>query len=121
MTNKQRGGFGTRLYNAREKAGLSQQEMADAIGIHLGTYGNWETGRITRPDLDNLRVAVDILRRRGAGNHIDVGYLLHGETANEGELERLRSDVADLGRQLEDRLDRQMRELRSALGLDEQP
>ena len=35
----------------RENAGLSQQAIADALGVKVQTVGNWESGR-TRPTLD---------------------------------------------------------------------
>lgn len=35
--------FGERIRKARRHAGLSQQEMADALGIKVQRYSNWET------------------------------------------------------------------------------
>jgi len=34
--------FGDRLAAARETAGLSQKQLAERLGVKLGTYRNWE-------------------------------------------------------------------------------
>lgn len=44
----------------REKAGLSQRELASAINISQAAISQWESGE-TQPTLDNLRKAADIL------------------------------------------------------------
>lgn len=36
--------FGDRLRKARRAAGLSQQELADAIGVKVQRLSNWEAG-----------------------------------------------------------------------------
>lgn len=46
-------GFGDQLRTARERAGLSQQELADKAGISIDSVQNWEQGR-TRPRLPAL-------------------------------------------------------------------
>lgn len=35
------------LASIRNRAGLSQQNMADALGIKKRTYGSWERGEVT--------------------------------------------------------------------------
>lgn len=35
------------LSSVRIRAGLSQQDMADALGIKKRTYGSWERGEVT--------------------------------------------------------------------------
>ncbi len=47
-----------RLY--REKAGLSQRELAYAIGVSQAAVAQWENGT-SQPTLDNLRKVADIL------------------------------------------------------------
>ena len=42
-------GLGTRLRQARKRAGMTQEETADALGIASHSVSMWETGR-TRPD-----------------------------------------------------------------------
>jgi transcriptional regulator with XRE-family HTH domain len=46
-------GFGVQLRTARERAGLSQQKLADKAGISVDSIQNWEQGR-TRPRLPAL-------------------------------------------------------------------
>lgn len=36
--------LGINLMLRRREAGLSQQDIADAIGVSVGTVGNWERG-----------------------------------------------------------------------------
>lgn len=36
----------TRLKEARRAAGLSQKEAAQLFGVSIGTYRNWEQGRV---------------------------------------------------------------------------
>lgn len=44
----------------REKAGMSQRDLAYAIGVSQSAVAQWETG-IAQPTLDNLRKVADIL------------------------------------------------------------
>jgi transcriptional regulator with XRE-family HTH domain len=41
-SNKQRTEFGRRVYEARTAKGLSQAQVADALGITQASYGAWE-------------------------------------------------------------------------------
>lgn len=36
----------TRLKEARKSSGLSQQDASEQLGVSLGTYRNWEQGRV---------------------------------------------------------------------------
>lgn len=36
--------FGPELKSLRETRGLSQEDVASALGVRLGTYGSWERG-----------------------------------------------------------------------------
>lgn len=36
----------TRLKEARKSSGLSQQDASEKLGVSLGTYRNWEQGRV---------------------------------------------------------------------------
>lgn len=36
----------TRLKEARKSSGLSQQDASERFGVSLGTYRNWEQGRV---------------------------------------------------------------------------
>ena len=35
--------LGTNLYNARKKSGLSQEEVAEKLGVSRQTISKWET------------------------------------------------------------------------------
>lgn len=41
-------GFADRLRKARRALGLGQQEIADALGVKIASYSNWEAG-VSRP------------------------------------------------------------------------
>lgn len=43
----------SRLKEAREKAGLTQQELSEATGIARSTIANYENGK-REPDIENL-------------------------------------------------------------------
>lgn len=43
----------------RVNTGMSQREFADAIGVHLNTVNNWETGK-REPTLSQLRKISEI-------------------------------------------------------------
>jgi len=76
---KERTPFGQRLHALREQAGLSQQQLADRIGLTQRAYAYWERHPVAlRPDqllslAQALNVSVDDLvgtnetRKRGAG------------------------------------------------------
>ena len=36
----------TRLKEARKSSGLSQQDASEKLGVSIGTYRNWEQGRV---------------------------------------------------------------------------
>ncbi len=36
--------FGKNLFRLRKKAGLSQEELAERVGVHLNTVSQWENG-----------------------------------------------------------------------------
>lgn len=36
----------TRLKEARKSSGLSQQDACEKLGVSIGTYRNWEQGRV---------------------------------------------------------------------------
>ena len=44
----------------REKAGMSQRDLANAIGVTQAAVAQWELGT-AQPTLDNLRRVADIL------------------------------------------------------------
>ncbi|WP_394405328.1 helix-turn-helix domain-containing protein [Streptococcus sp. 20-1249] len=53
---KQKGGcmlFNENLKQKRLERGLTQQEVADILGVFQGSYANWEKGN-REPNFDNL-------------------------------------------------------------------
>ena len=63
--------FGDRLRGLRERAGLTQEEVATALGLTRPAVGRWETGR-SRPRLDKLEQLAGILGTTAY-------YLLNGD------------------------------------------
>lgn len=50
-SKRQRSPFGQRLYELREAAGITQGEVALALGISQSTYSDWERGSVAiHPD-----------------------------------------------------------------------
>ena len=47
------GDFGERLKNLRKAAGMTQQELADKLNVHLQTVSKWERG-VSEPDISQL-------------------------------------------------------------------
>lgn len=45
--------FTNRLVQLRKKRGLTQQQIADEIGVNRGSYSNWEKGK-REPSFENL-------------------------------------------------------------------
>ena len=61
----------TRLIALRKERGLSQQAMADAIGIHANSWKKYETGQ-TQPSLEALKKIAMAL-------HVSTDFLLFEE------------------------------------------
>lgn len=60
--------FSNRLRDIRKLNGLSQQQLADLIGVSRQTLSKWETG-VALPDVDNLISLAEAL-------HVTTDYLL---------------------------------------------
>ena len=60
-----------KLKQARKKAGLSQEDVASAIGKSRSTYANYELAR-RKPTFLELKQIARVL-------HLDVNYLVEGE------------------------------------------
>ena len=94
LTDEERGPLGARLYHARLDAGLEQRDVAKKIGIAIGSYTKWETGKTDRPDIAHLRKAAKILK-------VDLPWRLTGErTCSPEALEALRAEMAAGSKQL---------------------
>ena len=78
-TKRERTPFGQRLHTLREQAGLSQQQLADKLGLTQRAYAHWERNPVAlRPDqllnlAQTLNVSVEDLvgtngmKKRGSG------------------------------------------------------
>ena len=63
--------FTSRLIALRKQRGLSQQAMADAIGIHANSWKKYETGQ-AQPSLD-------VLKKIAVALHVSTDFLLFDE------------------------------------------
>lgn len=61
----------SRLIELRKQRGLSQQAMADAIGIHANSWKKYETGQ-AQPSIDALKKIATTL-------HVSTDFLLFDE------------------------------------------
>ena len=52
--------FGNRLYQLRKKAGLSQKQLGDKVGLSNKTVSKWENG-LAKPSLDVVHMLADVL------------------------------------------------------------
>lgn len=50
----------TAIQDYREKSGMTQQELADVLGVTQGAVANWENG-IRKPDIFMLKKIADAL------------------------------------------------------------
>jgi transcriptional regulator with XRE-family HTH domain len=50
----------TAIQDYREKSGMTQQELADVLGVTQGAVANWENG-IRKPDIFMLKRIADAL------------------------------------------------------------
>ncbi len=60
--------FGTKLKQARQKAGLSQEQLAEKLGVSRSAIAKWETDK-GMPDIENLKIIAKFL-------DVSVDYLL---------------------------------------------
>ncbi|MGB5817168.1 MAG: helix-turn-helix transcriptional regulator, partial [Thermoanaerobaculia bacterium] len=70
--------FSGRLRNLRERRGLSQQELADMVGIHLSQLGRLERG-VSTPSAETVLALAHALRAT-------TDALLRGDRSGEQEL-----------------------------------
>lgn len=73
-----------KIYEARKKAGLSQEELAHTLGVTRQAVSKWETGKSV-PDTENIRALAAALA-------VSADYFLGEETAGEAS----RGDPATL-------------------------
>jgi DNA-binding XRE family transcriptional regulator len=79
---------GRQLAQARRLREMSQQSLAEAVGVHLRTVGNWETGRI------GMRIDVAKKVARVLDCEFVCEFVLPSEDAN-GQRRPTTSDQAE--------------------------
>ena len=72
--------LGRNLLYYRKLAGLTQQQMAEALNINRTTYTKYETG--------DSEPSVEMMRYISALLHVDIGVLLSEETSDKVIRER---------------------------------
>ncbi|QGX97828.1 helix-turn-helix domain-containing protein [Roseovarius faecimaris] len=114
--------FGDRLSGAREEAGMTQQELAQRLGVKIKTLKAWEDD-LSEPRANKLSMMAGML-------NVSLSWLLTGE--GEGPMDPAIGDLSpdvnmlleefrDLQNQMaatSDRLGRLERELRSTLKVE---
>ena len=65
--------IGEHIAHYRKKAGLTQEQLAEKMGITAQAVSKWENG-LTCPDLDSVARLADFLG-------VSVEQLIHGDTA----------------------------------------
>ena len=73
--------FSDTLIHLRRKAGLSQQQLADGLGLSRSAIGMYETGK-REPDMETLRMFSEFFG-------VDMNTLTSTQTAADAELAEL--------------------------------
>lgn len=73
--------FSDTLIHLRRKAGLSQQQLADSLGLSRSAIGMYETGK-REPDMETLRMFSEFFG-------VDMNTLTSPQTAQDAELAKL--------------------------------
>jgi transcriptional regulator with XRE-family HTH domain len=98
-------GVGGRLRTARRSAGLTQKQLAEAVGVESITVSRWERG-VTSPSLSRLRRIAEITKTTVS----DLVRAPDAATAHAVELAALREELAET-RALVDRVVRTLDQL----------
>lgn len=73
--------FSDTLIHLRRRAGLSQQQLAEAVGLSRSAVGMYETGK-REPDIDTLRMFSEFFK-------VDMNTLTSPQTAEDAEMAEL--------------------------------
>ena len=74
-----------RIKELRKKKGISQEELADKIGVSRQAVSKWESEQST-PDLDKIIVLSDFF-------HVTTDYILKGIEANDNAVEKINGNI----------------------------
>ena len=99
------GEVGGRLRTARRSAGLTQKQLAEALGVESITVSRWDRG-VTSPSLPRLRRIAEITETTVS----DLVRVPDAATAHAVELAALREELAET-RELVDRVARALEQL----------
>lgn len=80
--------FGKKLKKLREKFGLSQQQLADALGLGASTIGQYETNS-REPNFQRLKLIVDFF-------NVDYNFLLQDNEDDIKYIKEIELDIVDL-------------------------
>lgn len=81
--------FAQRLRELRKKAGLTQEELAERVDVHLNTISRWENG-IDTPKTFKIKCLAEAL-------HVSELELLNGSTPEQWEIRMLVSKAGTVG------------------------
>lgn len=90
-----------RLKNLRKKKGLGQQELADTLGVPIGTYRNWEQGLRTPDTITIMKLAeffdvsTDYLFGREKEPALNLGPYLQAASTPLGDISKLSQEDLD--------------------------
>ena len=85
-----------RIRVLREKRGLSQEELGDAVGVTKQTVSNWENGNIT-PAMDKFIRLLEFFHT--TPNYLlgyDAHYLIDVDGLTQGEIAHIQAIIGDL-------------------------
>ena len=98
LATHESGGVGGRLRIARRSAGLTQKQLAEALGVEPITVSRWERG-VTTPSLPRLRRVAEVTETTVS----DLVRAPDAASAHAVELAALREELAET-RELVDRV-----------------
>lgn len=105
MGSQESGGVGSRLRTARRSAGLTQKQLAEALGVESITVSRWERG-VTTPSLPRLRRIAELTETTVS----DLVRAQDAASAQAVELAALREELAET-RAIVDRVARTLDQL----------
>ena len=79
--------FGEKLKEARQKAGLSQEQLSEKLHVSRSAVAKWETGK-GMPDIENLKAAAKLL-------NVSIDYLLDEDSGFSVQSIKERIDLKD--------------------------
>ena len=86
--------FGEKLQALRKKQGLSQEQLAEALGVSRQAISKWELNAAV-PDVENIVKLSALL-------HVTTDYLMKADVQEEGDaVMQLRAQVEQLQEELQ--------------------